>query len=306
MLRMIVYRLLLIIPVGLVLVSFLFALFHLIPGDPAQLMAGDNAPEELVQSIRRAYGFDQPIYIQYWSYLTRMLQGDLGVSTYSREPVLDIVWPRVVNTAQLAGLAMLLAIAISLVLGCISAMFWNHPVDKGVTMFSLVGICTPVFVSGLIAIYFFSVYLGWLPIGGKATWKHYILPVVTLGAYQAAIFTRMVRSCMVDALGRDFITTARAKGVAERMVVFKHALRNALLPIITLFGLGLGHTLGGSVVTETIFNWPGLGRLMVDSILTRDLPVTQGAILIFAAIFITVNLSVDILYTWADPRIRYD
>lgn len=306
MLRMIVYRLLLIIPVGLVLVSFLFALFHLIPGDPAQLMAGDNAPEELVQSIRRAYGFDQPIYIQYWSYLTRMLQGDLGVSTYSREPVLDIVWPRVVNTAQLAGLAMLLAIVISLVLGCISAMFWNHPVDKGVTMFSLVGICTPVFVSGLIAIYFFSVYLGWLPIGGKATWKHYILPVVTLGAYQAAIFTRMVRSCMVDALGRDFITTARAKGVAERMVVFKHALRNALLPIITLFGLGLGHTLGGSVVTETIFNWPGLGRLMVDSILTRDLPVTQGAILIFAAIFITVNLSVDILYTWADPRIRYD
>lgn len=306
MLRMIVYRLLLIIPVGLVLVSFLFALFHLIPGDPAQLMAGDNAPEELVQSIRRAYGFDQPIYIQYWSYLTRMLQGDLGVSTYSREPVLDIVWPRVVNTAQLAGFAMLLAIVISLVLGCISAMFWNHPVDKGVTMFSLVGICTPVFVSGLIAIYFFSVYLGWLPIGGKATWKHYILPVVTLGAYQAAIFTRMVRSCMVDALGRDFITTARAKGVAERMVVFKHALRNALLPIITLFGLGLGHTLGGSVVTETIFNWPGLGRLMVDSILTRDLPVTQGAILIFAAIFITVNLSVDILYTWADPRIRYD
>ncbi len=306
MLRMIIYRLLLIIPVGLVLVSFLFALFHLIPGDPAQLMAGDNAPEELVQAIRQAYGFDQPVHIQYWNYLIRVLQGDLGVSTYSREPVIDVVWPRVINTAQLAGLAMLFAIVISLILGCISAMFWNHPVDKSVTVFSLVGICTPVFVSGLIAIYFFSVYLGWLPIGGKATWKHYILPVVTLGAYQAAMFTRMVRSCMVDALGRDFIVTARAKGVAERLVVFKHALRNALLPIITLFGLGLGHTLGGSVVTETIFNWPGLGRLMVDSILTRDLPVTQGAIQIFAAIFIAVNLIVDVLYAWVDPRIRYD
>ncbi len=291
---------------GFFLLSFLFALFHMIPGDPARLMAGDNAPEELVQSIRRAYGFDQPLHVQYFAYMQRVLTGDFGVSNYSRQPVLDVVVPRIFNTAALAGCAMLLAMIVSLVLGSFSAMFWGGPVDKGVTAFSLVGICTPVFVTGIIGIYLFGVYLRWLPIGGMSSWRHFILPVLTLGAYQAAMFTRMVRSCMVDALGRDFITTARAKGAPERRVVFRHALRNALLPIITLFGLGAGHTLGGSVVTESIFNWPGLGRLMVDSILTRDLPVMQGAIFFFAMIFIFVNLLVDVLYTWADPRVSYD
>jgi peptide/nickel transport system permease protein len=236
----------------------------------------------------------------------KALTGDFGVSNYSREPVLGIVIPRIGNTAALAGFAMALAMTTSLALGAFSAMYWNRPLDKAVTVASLIGICTPVFVTGIVAIYIFAVWLRWLPIGGMATWKHFVLPVATLGAYQAAIFTRMVRSCMVDALSRDFITTARAKGAPERTVVFHHALRNALLPIITLFGLGLGHTLGGSVVTETIFNWPGLGRLMVDAILSRDLPVLQGAIFFFAIIFILVNLLVDILYTWADPRISYD
>jgi peptide/nickel transport system permease protein/oligopeptide transport system permease protein len=216
------------------------------------------------------------------------------------------VIPRMLNTAQLALLSMMFAMVISLSLGCTSAMHWNRPLDKVVTVVSLVGICTPVFVTGLIGIYLFSIYLDLLPIGGMATWQHFVLPVITLGAYQAAILTRMVRSCMVDALGRDFITTARAKGAPELRVVFRHALRNALLPIVTLLGLGFGHTLGGSVVTETIFNWPGLGRLMVDSILTRDLPITQATIFLFAIMFIAVNLIVDILYAWVDPRIRYD
>lgn len=306
MLRLIVSRLIFMVLAALILLSFLFALFHLIPGDPAQLMAGDNAPDHLVQSIRVAYGFDQPLPAQYFNYMGKVLVGDFGVSNYSRQPVLDIVFPRIANTAALAGCAMLLAMTTSLVLGSLSAMFWNRPLDKGVTAASLIGICTPVFVTGIIGIYVFGVWLRWLPIGGMATWKHFVLPVATLGAYQAAIFTRMVRSCMVDALSRDFITTARAKGAPERTVVFHHALRNALLPIITLFGLGLGHTLGGSVVTETIFNWPGLGRLMVDAILSRDLPVLQGSIFFFAIIFILVNLIVDILYTWADPRISYD
>ncbi|TYB83905.1 ABC transporter permease [Oceaniovalibus sp. ACAM 378] len=306
MLRLIVSRLIFMVLAAFLLLSFLFALFHLIPGDPAQLMAGDNAPEHLVQSIRAAYGFDQPLTTQYFNYMGKVLQGDFGLSNYSRQPVLDIVFPRIVNTAALAGCAMLLAMTTSLILGSFSAMFWNRPLDKGVTVVSLIGICTPVFVTGIIGIYVFAVWLRWLPIGGMSTWKHFVLPVATLGAYQAAIFTRMVRSCMVDALSRDFITTARAKGAPERTVVFHHALRNALLPIITLFGLGLGHTLGGSVVTETIFNWPGLGRLMVDAILSRDLPVLQGSIFFFAIIFILVNLIVDILYTWADPRISYD
>lgn len=306
MLRLIVSRLIFMVLAAFLLLTFLFALFHLIPGDPAQLMAGDNAPDHLVQSIRAAYGFDQPLPTQYFNYMGKVLVGDFGISNYSRQPVLDIVFPRIANTAALAGCAMVLAMSVSLTLGSFSAMFWNRPLDKGVTVASLIGICTPVFVTGIIGIYVFAVWLRWLPIGGMATWKHFVLPVATLGAYQAAIFTRMVRSCMVDALSRDFITTARAKGAPERTVVFHHALRNALLPIITLFGLGLGHTLGGSVVTETIFNWPGLGRLMVDAILSRDLPVLQGSIFFFAIIFILVNLIVDILYTWADPRISYD
>jgi ABC-type dipeptide/oligopeptide/nickel transport system permease component len=303
---LIVGRLLFMLPAGLLLITFLFALFHLIPGDPALLLAGDNAPLELVESIRRAYGFDQPLPVQYWNYITKVFHGDFGVSNYTRDPVMSSVIPRMLNTAQLALLSMMFAMVISLSLGCTSAMHWNRPLDKVVTVVSLVGICTPVFVTGLIGIYLFSIYLDLLPIGGMATWQHFVLPVITLGAYQAAILTRMVRSCMVDALGRDFITTARAKGAPELRVVFRHALRNALLPIVTLLGLGFGHTLGGSVVTETIFNWPGLGRLMVDSILTRDLPITQATIFLFAIMFIAVNLIVDILYAWVDPRIRYD
>lgn len=303
---MIVNRLIFMIPASVVLVSFLFAIFHMIPGDPALLLAGDNAPQYVIEGIRKAYGFDQPLYVQYGRYMAKVFQGDLGVSNYTREPVLQMVIPRMINTAQLALLSMTFAVVVSLVLGCASAMYWNTGVDKVITVVSLVGICTPVFISGLLGIYLFSLKFDWLPIGGMRSWKNFVLPVITLGALHAALMTRMVRSCMVDALGRDFITTARAKGVSQLLVVFKHALRNALLPIVTLFGLGFGHTLGGSVVTETIFNWPGLGRLMVDSILTRDLPVTQGTLLIFAIVFIAVNLIVDILYTYVDPRIRYD
>jgi ABC-type dipeptide/oligopeptide/nickel transport system permease component len=306
MTRLIVGRLLFMVPAALLIITFLFALFHLIPGDPAIMLAGDNAPRSVVEAIREAYGFNQPLHIQYGRYMAKVLQGDLGISNYTRDPVVRSVIPRIINTAQLAFLSMLFAMVVSLILGCVSAMYWNRPLDKIVTVASLLGICTPVFVTGLLAIYFFSIYLGWLPISGMSTWRHFVLPVITLGAFQAAVLTRMVRSCMVDALGKDYITTARAKGAPEFLVVFKHALRNALLPIVTLFGLGLGHTLGGSVVTETIFNWPGLGRLMVNSILTRDLPITQGAIFFFAMIFILVNMIVDLVYAWVDPRIRYD
>lgn len=306
MTRLIIGRLLFMVPAALGIITFLFALFHLIPGDPAIMLAGDNAPRSVVDAIRAAYGFDQPLHVQYGRYMAKVLQGDLGISNYSRDQVVNSVIPRIINTAQLAFLSMLFAMVISLLLGCVSAMYWNRPLDKIVTVIALLGICTPVFVSGLLAIYFFSIYLGWLPISGMSSWRHFILPVITLGAFQAAVLTRMVRSCMVDALGKDYIVTARAKGAPEFLVVFKHALRNALLPIVTLFGLGLGHTLGGSVVTETIFNWPGLGRLMVNSILTRDLPITQGAIFFFAMIFILVNMLVDLVYAWVDPRIRYD
>jgi ABC-type dipeptide/oligopeptide/nickel transport system permease component len=306
MLRLILARLAFMAVAGLALLTFLFCLFHAIPGDPARLIAGDSAPEALVQSIRRAYGLDQPLMTQYTTYMGRVLRGDFGLSNFSRQPVLGIVGPRLLNTAKLAGWSMLLAMSLSLLLGSLSAMYWDRPVDRGITAFSLVGICTPIFVTGILGIYFFGVHLRWLPIGGMTTWKHYVMPVLTLGLAQAAGFTRMVRACMIDALGRDFIATARAKGVPERSIVFKHGLRNALLPIITFFGLGLGHLLGGAAVAESIFNWPGLGRLMVDSILTRDLPLTQGCIFFFAMVFILVNLVVDLLYRWADPRIAHE
>ena len=306
MAKTIASRLVFMVFAGLLLLTFLFCLFHAIPGDPARLIAGDSAPEELVQSIRDAYGLDRPLLTQYATYMSRVLVGDFGVSNFSRQPVLSIVGPRLLNTAKLAGWSMLFAMTFSLILGSVSAMFWNHPLDKSISALSLVGICTPIFVTGILAIYFFGVYLHWLPIGGMATWKHYVLPVLTLGIAQAAGFTRMVRACMIDALGRDFVITARSKGVPEHLVVFKHALRNALLPIITLFGLGLGYMLGGAAVAESIFNWPGLGRLMVDSILTRDLPLTQGCIFFFAMVFVLVNLIVDLLYRWADPRTIHD
>jgi len=306
MVRMIASRLVFMVVAGLVLLTFLFGLFHSIPGDPARLIAGDSAPEELVASIRSAYGLDRPLSAQYFAYMSKVLTGDFGVSNFSRQPVLSVVGPRLLNTAKLAAWAMLLATVASLILGSISAMYWGSRVDKGVSIFSLIGICTPIFVTGIVAIYFFGVYLRWLPIGGMTTWRHYIMPVLILGFAQSAGFTRMVRACMIDALSRDFITTARAKGVPERSIVFKHALRNALLPIITFFGLGLGSMLGGAAVAESIFNWPGLGRLMVDSILTRDLPLTQGCIFFFAMIFVLVNLIVDLLYRWVDPRLAHD
>lgn len=305
MLKLIIGRLGFIVVAGLLLLSFLFGLFHILPGDPAVLLAGDNAPKDAVDAIRAAYGFDRPLPVQYATYIGNVLLGDFGVSNYNRQPVLGIVLQRVLNTAQLASLAMLLAVVVSLTLGSLSAAFWGHPLDKVVTLSSLVGICLPVFVTGIAGIYFFGVYLEWLPIGGMASWTNYILPVVTLGSYQAAIFTRMVRACMIEALGREFIVTARAKGVPEWRIILTHAMPNAFLPIITLFGLGFGHTLGGSVVIESIFNWPGLGRLMVESVLTRDLPIIQGSIFFFAMIFIILNLVVDILYTWFDPRISY-
>lgn len=306
MLKMIASRFAFMAVAGLLLLTFLFSLFHAIPGDPARLIAGDSAPEELVDSIRRAYGLDQPVAAQYVTYMSRVLTGDFGMSNFSRQPVMSIVLPRLVNTAWLAAWAMAFAVTVSLALGCVSAMYWGGALDKSVSIVSLVGICMPIFVTGLVAIYVFGVYLRWLPIGGMSTWWHFILPVLTLGIAQAAGFTRMVRTCMIEALNRDFIRTARAKGVPERTIVFRHALGNALLPIITFFGLGLGSMLGGAAVAESIFNWPGLGRLMVESILTRDLPLTQACIFVFAMIFVLVNLVVDLLYRWADPRLADD
>ena len=304
MVRLIASRLLSVIPIGFFIISVTFALFHLVPGDPVILIAGDRATPEVIEALRISYGFDQPLHVQFGKYLSKVLRGDFGTSVYNKEPVLRLVIPRFINTAQLASLSILTAICLSVGLGCIAAMYHRSVVDRMVTGISLVGICTPVFLSGLFAMYLFSVRFRLLPLAGKGSWQAYIMPTLSLAIYQTAFLTRMIRTCMIDALQHDFIRTAKAKGVSESRIVSKHALRNALLPIITVIGLRFGYTLGGTVVTETIFSWPGLGRLIVDSILTRDLPVLQGALLVFGLTFVIINLIVDLLYGLADPRIR--
>jgi len=290
---------------AIVLVSIVFGLFHLVPGDPAVLIAGESAPMEVVEAVRKAYGFDAPIYVQYVRYLSKLLHGDLGVSVYNKVPVIRLVVPRFLNTLQLAGLAMLFAVLAALPLGSAAAIHRGHYVDRLITGGSILGLSTPVFISGLAVMYVFCVKLRILPLTGMQSWRGYILPVGVFGLYQMGFLTRMVRACMVESLQMDCIRTARAKGLPESWVVYRHALKNAMPPVVTIIGLRFGYTLGGAVVTETIFTWPGLGRLMVNSILTRDLPVTQGSILVFGLSFITLNLLVDILYGILDPRVQY-
>lgn len=289
---------------AVLVVSLSFAMFHLVPGDPAVLVAGENAPHDTVESVRRAYGFDQPPWVQFLRYAGQLAGGDLGVSIYTRRPVLWVIIPAFLNTIQLAGPAMLVALAASLLLGCLAAMRRNTAIDRLITGASLIGVCTPIFLLALFGMYIFSVRLRLLPMSGMASWQAYVLPVLTLGIYQAAFLTRMTATSMVDALHQDYVRTARAKGASEARVVCLHALPNALLPIITIAGLRFGYTLGGAAVTEVVFAWPGLGRVIVDSILTRDLPMTQGALLLFALAVIGVNLAVDLLYFTADPRLR--
>jgi ABC-type dipeptide/oligopeptide/nickel transport system permease component len=304
--RVIFGRLLFMIPAGLFVITLAFAMFHLVPGDPVLLMVGDTAPPEVIEQARKEFGFDKPLYVQYVVYISRIVRGNFGTSYYSRVPVTELIFPRFLNTLQVAVLATMVGISVSLVLGSASSMWHGSIVDTLITMSSLVGICMPTFLTGLIALYVFSVQLGVLPVSGMHSWKSYVLPVLNLGFYQVAFLTRMIRTCMIDALGEEYICTARAKGVTEYSVVFRHALKNALLPIITVIGLRFGYALGGAVVTEVIFTWPGLGRLIIDSVLRRDLLVTQGALFLFAGAFIMVNLTVDVLYTFVDPRVRYD
>jgi ABC-type dipeptide/oligopeptide/nickel transport system permease component len=305
MLRLVTMRVAFMGLAALLVVSLSFAMFHLIPGDPAVLIAGDNAPQETVESVRQAHGFDQPPWVQFARYVGKLAGGDLGVSIYTRRPVMSVVIPAFLNTIQLAVLAMLFALATSVPLGCVAALWRYTVVDRLISGVSLIGVCTPIFLLALFGMYVFSVRLRLLPMSGMASWHAYILPVLTLTIYQAAFLTRITAVSMVDALRQKYVTGARAKGASEARIVFAHALRNALLPIITIAGLRFGYTLGGAAVTEVVFGWPGLGRVIVDSILTRDLPLTQGALLLFALAVIAVNLAVDVLCVAGDPRLRY-
>jgi peptide/nickel transport system permease protein/oligopeptide transport system permease protein len=306
MFNFIIKRLLAMIPVLIGISLLLFFMLRMLPGDPAQVLAGQMASPEEIDTIRRQLGLDRPIYEQYLSYLSRLAHLDLGRSARTQNPVIEEVWARLPNTMLLAVAAISMACLFGIPAGVISAMRPYTWVDYLVTMASLFGISMPVFWLGIMLVVVFSVILKWLPAGGTGSWQHVVLPSVTLASFVVAFIARMTRSTMLETLQQDYTTTARSKGLRENTVVIKHALKNALIPIVTVVGLQFGLLLGGAVLTETVFAWPGIGRLIVDSILARDYPVIQGTILVFGLLYILVNLAVDLLYAVIDPRIRYD
>ncbi len=306
MFHYIVKRLVSTLPVLLGISFLLFFMLRALPGDPAQVLAGQMATDEDIEIMRHQLGLDKPVYIQYGLFLARLSKLDLGRSARTQNPVIQEVWARLPNTILLAVVAITLACVLGIPAGIISAVRPYTFLDYLVTSTALFGMSMPVFWLGLMLVVVFSVILQWLPAGGIGTWKHVILPSVTLAAAVLAFIARMTRSSMLEVLSQDYTTTARSKGLKEQVVIIKHALTNALIPIITVVGLQFGMLLGGAVLTETVFAWPGLGRLIVDAILARDYPVIQGTILIFGLLYILVNLLVDILYALIDPRIRYD
>jgi peptide/nickel transport system permease protein len=300
-------------------VSFLvFLSIRLVPGDPAIAIAGELATEELVETVRRDLGLDQPLLVQYATYMGRVFQGDLGNSVRSRVPVTEEIGDRLPRTLTLAGIALLVSGTLGIILGVTAATHPNSIFDGASMIFALLGISMPIFWLGLMLMILFAVIIPqWpiyaqlglsgplLPPTGAGTWQHLVMPVIALAANSMAIQARMTRAAMLDVLRQDYIRTARAKGNRERGVIYWHALRNALLPIVTVIGLQFGTLLGGAVLTETVFAYPGVGRLLIDSIGFRDYPVIQGTVLVIAVGFVLTNIIVDILYAYLDPRIQY-
>lgn len=314
MLNYIARRLLFAIPVLLGASFLVFISIRFIPGDPAVAIAGELATPEYIAQVREQMGLDEPLLIQYGLYLQRTLQGDWGQSVRTRVPVTQEIMERLPRTLQLAVLSLFIAALIGIPIGVISATRANSWIDTVSMVFALLGVSMPIFWLGLMLMIFFSVQVtAWLdlsqpflPPTGSETWKHAIMPTIALSANSMAIQARMTRATMLEVLRADYIRAARAKGVREQVVIYKHALRNALVPIVTIIGLQFGTLLGGAVLTETVFSWPGIGRLLIDSISYRDYPVIQGTVLLIAGGFVLVNLLVDITYAYLNPRIRYD
>ncbi|AIQ11260.1 hypothetical protein PDUR_04055 [Paenibacillus durus] len=283
-----------------------FIIIHSVPGDPAHLIAGVDATEEQVQSVKERLGLDRPLYEQYFSYVTNLLQGNLGESLQSERPVLQEIMTRFPKTILLTVFSVVIMVIVGLFAGILSATKPNSIRDNVTMMFSLFGISMPVFWFGTMLILLFSYYLPLLPSGGSSGFQHFILPSVVLGLSSSGVLARLTRSSILEVIHQDFIRTARAKGVKERLVIYKHTLKNALIPIITIIGLEFGTLLGGAVLTETVFSMNGLGRFIIQSIEFRDYPAVQGCILFVATIFVVVNLLVDLCYSAVDPRIRYE
>lgn len=305
MLGYIIKRLLLALPVLIGVSILVFAIIRFIPGDPARAIAGVHASPQHIEQVRRELLLDEGLHVQYYVYMSNLLKGDMGRSTFSRRPVTTELRERFPNTVKLSMAAMVVATVVGMVAGIVSATKRYSLFDYGSMVGALVGVAAPVFWLGIMFQLLFAVHLGWLPSGQMGTFKHLILPSLTLGLATAALIARITRSSMLDVLRQDYITTARSKGLRERVVVYKHALKNALIPVVTVMGLQFGTLLGGAVLVETVFSWPGIGRLMVDSILARDYPVVQGAVLLLAVTFVLINLLVDVIYAFLDPRISY-
>ncbi len=304
--RYLFQRLLLFLPTLLGAVTLVFALIHMVPGDPVEAMLGETARPVDKETLRRELGLDQPLSRQYLHFLAGLAQGDLGRSLYRQSAVMELISKRLPATLELSLAALGVAIALAFFLGIIAAARRDSWVDRLSMLFSMLGLAMPNFWLGPLLMILFSIELGWLPVSGRGGPAHLILPALTLGMAMAAILTRMVRSGLLETIHEDYIRTARAKGLSERTVWLKHALRNSLLSVITVIGLQFGSLLAGSIITESIFSWPGLGRLTIEAIQTRDYPLVQGCVLAIAVSYLLVNLMTDLLYRLVDPRIRYD
>jgi ABC-type dipeptide/oligopeptide/nickel transport system permease component len=304
MFKRIATRFLITLPAVWLILTMVFLLVHIVPGDPVQQMLGEDARAEDIQQLRHTLGLDLPVRTQYAHYLAGLVRGEWGHSFRFGTPVFHLVLERYPATLELAFAAMLVCAAIGIPAGVAAARRRGRATDHTVSVLTLLGLSVPNFALGPILILFFSIEIGWLPVSGRGGFSHLLLPAVTLGAALAAILTRMVRSSMIEELGADYIRTARAKGLSERRVLFRHAFPNALVPIITILGLQFGTLLAGTIVTESIFSWPGIGRLTVQAIQARDYPLLQGCILLIALSYVVVNLLTDFVYTLIDPRMR--
>jgi glutathione transport system permease protein len=298
-------RLLGLLPTLFIVAVLVFMFVHMLPGDPARLAAGVDAGPETVELVRKDLGLDKPLPQQFINFFVNLVQGDFGQSLRSKRPVSTEIAERFMPTLLLTITSMAWAVVFGLVIGIVSAVYRNRWPDRiGMTL-AVSGISFPAFALGMLLMQIFSVQLGWLPTVGADSWRHYILPSLTLGAAVAAVMARFTRASFIEVIGEDFVRTARAKGVPEKWVILKHSLRNALIPVVTMMGLQFGFLLGGSIVVEAVFNWPGLGRLLVDAIDMRDYPVIQTLVLLFSLEFILINLVVDVLYGFINPTIRY-
>jgi len=287
------------------ILAAVFVTMRIVPGDPARLVAGPDAGPEELAAMRQQFGLDQPFHIQFARYLRDILRGEFGRSLKTQRPVLDEIVPRLGNTALLAVLSTLFAVVVGLLAGIVAAARRNSTFDHATMVVAMMGVSTPSFYLGIVLIVVFAVMLRMFPAGGSGGVAHLVLPAVTLGASTLGIVARMTRASMIDVLDEDYIRTARAKGVQERLIIARHALRNALLPVIAVVALQFGFVLAGSVLVETVFSFPGIGWLIVESISMRDFPVVQGSILLVTFVSVLVNLAADVLYGYADPRIKY-